>query len=265
MYNIIWRIFFNERIIFMKHFKKAVAFVAAVSLISAYNAIFSLSQGSTSSAAFSAVTELKKDNPDSQTVYDIIIALKNKYPTGTSWGDDKSYAWKGGIYSKGYGCVAFAFMLSDAAFGNLPARSIKTYNPSDVYTGDIIYYKGHSIVVLERRENGFIVAEGNVNDSVIWGRLITDDEIRANFGEHITRYPVLDLGDVNADGKIDSTDASLVLADFALVQTGKSSQITANRKKAADVNKDSKVDSSDASKILEYYAMLSTGKNPSWN
>ena len=73
-----------------------------------------------------------------------------------------------------------------------------------------------------------------------------------------------DLGDVNVDGKVDSSDASGVLAEYANVQTGGAGGFTESQLKSADVNSDGKIDSSDASKILAYYAMISTGKEPSW-
>ena len=74
-----------------------------------------------------------------------------------------------------------------------------------------------------------------------------------------------DLGDVNVDGKVDSSDASAVLAEYANVQTGGAGEFTESQLKSADVNSDGKIDSSDASKILAYYAMISTGKEPSWD
>ena len=74
-----------------------------------------------------------------------------------------------------------------------------------------------------------------------------------------------DLGDVNKDGKVDSADASLVLSEYGLIQTGGNLTFTDAQKKSADVNKDGKTDSSDASKILEYYGAVSTGKNPTWD
>ena len=73
------------------------------------------------------------------------------------------------------------------------------------------------------------------------------------------------LGDVNEDGMIDSSDASMVLAEYALMQTGGEPTFTEIQKISADVNKDYSVDSSDASKILAYYADSSTGKTPSWD
>lgn len=74
-----------------------------------------------------------------------------------------------------------------------------------------------------------------------------------------------DLGDVNADGSVDASDASLVLAEYAKIQTGGAAAFTEVQHKAADVNSDTVVDASDASKILAYYAMVSTGKEPTWS
>lgn len=56
------------------------------------------------------------------------------------------------------------------------------------------------------------------------------------------------LGDVNADGKIDTKDARQVL----LAYVGKTT-LTASQKITADVNKDGKVDTKDARQILLYY------------
>jgi hypothetical protein len=116
-------------------------------------------------------------------------------------------------------------MLSDAAFGNLPAKFLRTFNPSTVQVGDILHYNNHFIVVLERASNGFIVAEGNVNQQVMWGRLITDAEIRANFEHHITRYPEVILGDVNLDGV-----ASLL--DVVYLNKALAGSVTLNEKAA---------------------------------
>ena len=80
-----------------------------------------------------------------------------------------------------------------------------------------------------------------------------------------TTEPAYLLGDVNNDGSVDSSDASLVLAEYAKIQTGGAGAFTDIQCKAADVNKDNSTDSSDASKILAYYAMISTGKEPTWD
>ena len=71
--------------------------------------------------------------------------------------------------------------------------------------------------------------------------------------------PTLPLGDINGDSTVDASDASNVLEVYALVSTGKDSELTEEQKKAADVNKDGSIDSSDASIILAYYAYTQTG------
>ncbi len=67
------------------------------------------------------------------------------------------------------------------------------------------------------------------------------------------------IGDVNNDGAIDSSDASDVLKEYAIKATGGSSSFTAAQRKAGDTNGDGSVDSSDASNILAYYAYKATG------
>ena len=67
------------------------------------------------------------------------------------------------------------------------------------------------------------------------------------------------IGDINEDGKIDSSDASYVLGVYTLLSTGKKSGLIAEQEKIADVNFDNKIDSKDASAILSYYSYRSTG------
>ena len=80
-----------------------------------------------------------------------------------------------------------------------------------------------------------------------------------------TDEPADTLGDINNDGSVDASDASLVLAEYAKVQTGGNQTFTESQTNAADVNKDDVIDASDASKILAYYAAVSTGKVPTWD
>ena len=68
--------------------------------------------------------------PSPQEVYDTLIAFRERdgYKEGTVWTNEThpNYKWNGGtadgIANIGAGCVAFAYQLSDAAFGSLPAR-----------------------------------------------------------------------------------------------------------------------------------------------
>lgn len=125
-----------------------------------------------------------------QQVYQAIISLKNQYPEGMSWTNDNYYEWQGGIYSGGHGCAGFAFMLSDAAFDELPARMNEDFAFTDVQVGDILRINNdtHSVIVLEVNDNSVMIAEGNYNKSVHWGRTLTKDQVlSADF--MITRYP----------------------------------------------------------------------------
>ena len=118
---------------------------------------------------------------EEQAAYEAMTALKSQYPNGTPWTNKNYYAWHGGIYSGGYGCAGFSFMLSDAAFGDLPARKIQPVSFSDVRVGDIIRQKGdsHSVIVLEVREDSVVIAEGNMNSSVLWGRTLNRSEVES--------------------------------------------------------------------------------------
>lgn len=130
---------------------------------------------------------------DEDEVQKVIYSLQDDYPEGMFWtNESNSYMWDGGIYGTGYGCAAFTFLLSDEAFGLLPAKQIKNGNFEfeDVRIGDILRVDDdtHSVIVIDRDDNGVTVAEGNYNSSIHWGRKFTVKEVEA--ADYIlTRYP----------------------------------------------------------------------------
>ena len=67
------------------------------------------------------------------------------------------------------------------------------------------------------------------------------------------------LGDLNDDKVINSSDASVVLEQYALSSTGKEPTISDNMMNAGKITEDDMVDSTDASAILAYYAYTATG------
>ncbi|MBR5513139.1 MAG: leucine-rich repeat protein [Ruminococcus sp.] len=69
----------------------------------------------------------------------------------------------------------------------------------------------------------------------------------------------INIGDVNGDETVNSTDASAVLEEYGIVSTGAAFTFTKKQRIYGDVNFDGAVDSSDASCILEIYAKNSTG------
>lgn len=134
--------------------------------------------------------------PTQKEVYDAMIAQQEAYPEGKPWTNADSYFWHGGtaggIAGTGAGCVAFAYILSDAAFDNLPARMYSQggFSYSDVKVGDILRVNGdaHTVIVLRVSETGVVIAEGNVNGAIHWGRSMTKEEVEAA-NHYITRYP----------------------------------------------------------------------------
>ena len=123
-------------------------------------------------------------------VYNRIIAMRSTYYEGMPWTNDNEYDWNGGIYAGGAGCTAFAFLLSDAAFGNLPARMYINISFDDVRVGDILRIMNdtHDAVVLEKFDDYIVIAEGNWNSSIHWGRTLSRSEVEAA-DNLITRYP----------------------------------------------------------------------------
>ncbi len=156
-----------------------------------------------------------KDNkaatyPTYQEAYDRMTALQSKYPEGmkftnhTPYGNGTEYRWHGGpiggVNIVAVGCAAFAFELSDAAFGNLPNRALIKFSYEDVKVGDILRVNGnsHVVIVLQVTSGGLIIAEANYNGTVHWGRAMSISEVeRANM--LITRYPVGYSEEKNAD------------------------------------------------------------------
>lgn len=132
----------------------------------------------------------QNDSLSTENIYNAMIAFKEKYPEGTAWTNDNYYSWKGGIFSGGYGCAGFAFMLSDAAFGSLPARQYSDVS-SDIKVGDIlrINNNSHSVIVLEVNDTGIVIAEGNYKGTVHWGRTLTWSALKSSLDYIMTRYP----------------------------------------------------------------------------
>ncbi len=128
-------------------------------------------------------------NEEEMSIHKSMLALKEQYPEGMRWTNDNYYEWKGGIYTGGYGCAAFSYMLSDAAFKNLPARMHSDFN--NLRVGDILRINNdtHYVIIIGLNDSGVILAEGNFNSSVHWGRKISFERIKAIGNYILTRYP----------------------------------------------------------------------------
>lgn len=124
----------------------------------------------------------------SNRIFQKLIALKTKYPEGMKWTNDNSYEWKGGVYDWGAGCAGFAFLLSDAAFGNTPAR--KHFDFNNLRVGDILRINNdtHSVIILCISNNTVTLAEGNYSSTIHWGRTFSLEDIKLKIDYVLTRY-----------------------------------------------------------------------------
>ena len=61
----------------------------------------------------------------------------------------------------------------------------------NIRVGDIlrVYNNSHSVIILEKNSDGVVIAEGNFNDSVHWGRTLSKAEVESA-DYYITRYSV---------------------------------------------------------------------------
>lgn len=144
--------------------------------------------------------------PSPTEAYQAMIALKEQeaYKEGTTWTDYEPYSdekgcyhWNGGLLDgkriSATGCVAFAFILSDTAFGSLPNRMYPAggFKFEDIKVGDILRVNNatHTVIVLEVSDAGVIVAEGNYSGKIHWGRAMSKEEVMRDASHYITRYP----------------------------------------------------------------------------
>lgn len=74
-----------------------------------------------------------------------------------------------------------------------------------------------------------------------------------------TQTPQISIGDIDSNKSINANDASMILAEYAIISTSGKPKFTAKQMKAADVNSDGEVNAIDASLVLAYYAHISTG------
>jgi len=131
-----------------------------------------------------------------------------------------------------------------------------------------------SVQTPQKDKNGkYIVSESTVNvtESCIAKPSALSEAFASGDKATISVYPIgdqkslcsfdivcyKDLGDVNEDGNINSTDASKVLNTYANMAASQNASVSEKIMKLADVDMNGKLDSHDASLILKYYASAS--------
>ena len=94
--------------------------------------------------------------------------------------------------------------------------------------------------------------------------VLTVDDVKGVQTVEILLEPGYTLGDVNEDGVVDISDATLALTHYARTAASLSSDLTETQLLAADIDEDGVITLSDATAILTYYARYAAGLNPAW-
>lgn len=147
-------------------------------------AVFPAEEPATAQFYLANGKEITDDN-----IREIIYGLKAEYPEGRSWTNDNSY-YSPAAHMIGGGCEGFALICTDAAFGDLPIS--RTHSDFDaIRVGDVARVNNdtHAVVVLEKHPDSIVIAEGNYNHSIHWGRRLTRRDLENGDFYVRTRYP----------------------------------------------------------------------------
>ncbi len=122
-------------------------------------------------AAKSAPATPTPSAPTEESAYNAIMALKEKYPHGTLYGSPYTPLVR--LYGNNDKCAGWAMKCSDAAFGNLPYRTIQNPSWDQIRVGDIIEFRntpaGHAVVVLKKTDSCIEVTESGGHNKAFWG------------------------------------------------------------------------------------------------
>lgn len=104
----------------------------------------------------------------------------------------------------------------------------------------------------------YIDSEFN-EDSIKDKKVISE---KKNYKLHLNGYL---KGDINRDGIVDGTDATLVLNEFGTVMGDGESTFNGRQFAAGDIDGSGAIDGSDATLILKYFGMASAEQEPDWD
>jgi hypothetical protein len=109
----------------------------------------------------------------------VLSGLEQVYPSGTAWTNDTYYRCNGkGYATGGFGCAAFAYMVSDTLYGTADYHKLSNSDYLQPYDVAELYGGQHTVFVLNiNNDNTITVAEANVNGVVRWGSVYSFDDV----------------------------------------------------------------------------------------
>ncbi len=226
--------------------------------------------------------------PSASEAYSKMIACKADYPEGMSWTNDNKYVWynrytDGGVTYNTYtggGCVAFCMILADAAYStNAMWLQVNEFTYEDIQVGDMVRCNNgsHSVTILEKHDDYVVIAEGNYNSSIHWGREITKSKLMSMSTYIVQPYAYVHTPTAAPTVKPTATPTAKPTATptakptvtptpmytemptpmYTEMPTVSPTICTAELKKG-DVDGNGSINAADASKILRYLVGLDT-------
>lgn len=166
-----------------------------------------------------------------------------------------------------------------APIGKEGFSGISTFTPSNKYSSFIepvhLAYPGEYYVYYSNLDASYN-SENDLTNKVIMSfdlyvkEHYLDRDLRIcgadiPFSQHtIIKTEDYTLGDVNNDGTVDGSDATIVLREFGNVLAGKGESFTPEQFKAGDINGNNVLDGTDATYILKFYGEASKDKEISY-
>ncbi|SDB10387.1 hypothetical protein [Butyrivibrio sp. INlla16] len=160
-------------------FKKMIVIMLTAAITA--GAFLYIAPSADAGTVYAASTKKKE-----KKAYNKIMAQQSKYPEGMAWNDSNKYKGR-------TACQAFAFLMSDIAYGK-NAKYYSHYDFGVLKVGDIIITTQggtHAVVVLncDVSNDKITVCEGNYGGTVHWGREIAISELARSGHCVISRIP----------------------------------------------------------------------------
>ena len=103
-------------------------------------------------------------------------------------------------------------------------------------------------------------------DVLTWATADSEDGSVTWYSVDLMQYVDVCCGDVDMDGNVDISDATLALTIYARRAASLTvDEYTEKQLMVADADQDDDIDISDATAILAYYAQNAAGLNPAWD
>ena len=239
-----------------------------------------------------AVTEIKAINPDARVIVQTIYQPLQIDPDfiEAEYGMDSNYADMLGVIRSNFKDILDTFRtelktvegieIADVyyQFTSVPdGEAQNNYNPGYAYMFTKIQAEGNEKDFHPTQKGHLAIAAtildtiGELHDAPI-SSLLNQVYFGLDSYTNGSKYPLLALdtfkkvagnilnGDIDFNGAIDGSDATLALKAYAAAGGGGLKPVLSNiQHDCADTNHDTAVDGSDATNILRYYAMSSSG------